>query len=123
MWRPLSLLAFAGIFHSGTFWGAIADDIEAVGILQDFRIFWVDFLAGFISWLFLPAIAAGMFLQFIRVGLFTTVFTIIEIDKPDKPYNFEPQMYNMERSSIWDFNAKYEHVWDFTVEKDDILKR
>lgn len=37
MWRPLSLLAFAGIFHSGTFWGAIADDIEAVGTPTGFQ--------------------------------------------------------------------------------------
>nr|XP_023884550.1 photosynthetic NDH subunit of subcomplex B 5, chloroplastic [Quercus suber]POF22602.1 photosynthetic ndh subunit of subcomplex b 5, chloroplastic [Quercus suber] len=117
----------------GTFWGAIADDIEAVGTPTGFQ--------GFISWLFLPAIAAGMFFQvpmvylFIGAGIFTTVFTIIEMDKPDQPHNFEPQIYNMERKacdkliadynamSIWDFNAKYEDVWDFTVPKNDILER
>jgi hypothetical protein len=35
--RPLSLIAFTGIFHSGTFWGAIADDIEAVGTPTGFQ--------------------------------------------------------------------------------------
>uniref|UniRef100_A0A2N9IWC0 Photosynthetic NDH subunit of subcomplex B 5, chloroplastic n=1 Tax=Fagus sylvatica TaxID=28930 RepID=A0A2N9IWC0_FAGSY len=114
----------------GTFWGAIADDIEAVGTPT-----------GFISWLFIPAIFAGMLLQvpmvylFIGAGLFTAIFTIIEMDKPDQPHNFEPQIYNMERRardklindyntmSIWDFNEKYEDVWDFTIKKDDILMR
>ncbi|KAB1218081.1 hypothetical protein CJ030_MR3G014509 [Morella rubra] len=90
---------------------------------------------GFIS----SGIAAGMFFHMvyllIATGLFMTVFTIIEMDKPDKPHNFEPQIYNMERGardkliadyntmSIWDFNEKYEDLWDFTVTKDDITKR
>lgn len=72
---------------------------------------------------------------FIGAGLFTTIFTIIELDKPDKPHNFEPQIYNMERGardkliadyntmSIWDFNEKYGDLWDFTVIKNDIMKR
>lgn len=37
LWGPLSLLTFTGIFHSGTFWGAIADDIEAVGTPTGFQ--------------------------------------------------------------------------------------
>lgn len=37
----------------GTFWGAIADDIAAVDPPSGFQ--------GLISWLFLPAIAAGMY--------------------------------------------------------------
>lgn len=73
---------------------------------------------------------------FIGAGLFTIVFCIIEMDKPDQPHNFEPQIYNMERGSrdkliadyntmdIWDFNEKYGDLWDFTVKaKDDITKR
>lgn len=72
---------------------------------------------------------------FIGTGLFMTIFTIIEMDKPDKPHNFEPQIYNMDRGardkliadyntmSIWDFNEKYEDLWDFTVKKDNITKR
>ncbi|KAK9288151.1 hypothetical protein L1049_016599 [Liquidambar formosana] len=57
------------------------------------------------------------------------------MDKPDKPHNFEPQIYNMERGArdkliadyntmdIWDFNEKYGDLWDFTVKRDDITKR
>ncbi|KAG6732740.1 photosynthetic NDH subunit of subcomplex B 5, chloroplastic [Carya illinoinensis] len=119
--------------EKGTFWGAIAEDIAAVEPPTGFQ--------GLISWLFLPAIATGMFMHvpmvylFIGTGLFVTVFTIIEMDKPDKPHNFEPQIYNMDRGSrdkliadyntmsIWDFNEKYGDLWDFTVKKDDITKR
>ncbi|XP_062168510.1 photosynthetic NDH subunit of subcomplex B 5, chloroplastic [Alnus glutinosa] len=119
--------------EKGTFWGLLAEEIAGVGPPTGFQ--------GFISWLFLPAIAAGMFFQvpmvylFIGAGLFTIVFTIIELDKPDQPHNFEPQIYNMERGardkliadyntmSIWDFNEKYGDLWDFTVIKDDITKR
>lgn len=73
--------------------------------------------------------------MFIGAALFTVVFCIIEMDKPDKPHNFEPQIYKLERGardklisdynsmSIWDFNDKYGDVWDFTVEKDDIATR
>lgn len=119
----------------GTFWGSIAEDIEAVETPTGFQ--------GLISWLFLPAIATGMFLHvpgeylYIGAGLFTIVFCVIEMDKPDKPHNFEPQIYNMERGArdkliadyntmnIWDFNEKYGDLWDFTVtvKKEDIMKR
>lgn len=96
---------------------------------------------GLISWLFLPAVAAGMYFHapgeylYIGAALFTVVFCIIEMGKPDQPHNFEPQIYNMERGArdklitdyntmdIWDFNEKYGDLWDFTVKKDDILKR
>ncbi|WCJ23911.1 Photosynthetic NDH subunit of subcomplex B 5 chloroplastic [Euphorbia peplus] len=96
---------------------------------------------GLISWLFLPAIAAAMYFNapgeymFIGAGLFALVFCIIEMDKPDQPHNFEPQIYLMERGardklisdynsmSIWDFNEKYGDLWDFTVKQDDITKR
>ncbi|RZS08692.1 hypothetical protein BHM03_00039702 [Ensete ventricosum] len=52
----------------------------------------------------------------------------------DKPHNFEPQIYNMDRAArdkliadynsmdIWDFNEKYGELWDFTVKRDDIVK-
>ncbi|PKI56444.1 hypothetical protein CRG98_023182 [Punica granatum] len=72
---------------------------------------------------------------YIGAALFTVVFCIIEMDKPDKPHNFEPQIYNMEPGArdkliadyntmdIWDFNEKYGDLWDFTVKKDDITKR
>lgn len=58
------------------------------------------------------------------------IFCGIEMGKPDKPHNFEPEIYNMERSArdkliadyntmdIWDFNEKYGHLWDFTVKRD-----
>ncbi|KAE8664550.1 Photosynthetic NDH subunit of subcomplex B 5 [Hibiscus syriacus] len=96
---------------------------------------------GLLSWLFLPAVAAGMFFNapgeylFIGGGVFTIIFCIIEMDKPDKPHHFEPQIYNMERGaraklindyntmSIWGFNEKYGDLWDFTIKKDDITKR
>ncbi|KAK4772207.1 hypothetical protein SAY86_013982 [Trapa natans] len=117
----------------GTFWGAIADDIKAVGAPTGFQ--------GLISWLFLPSVAIAMYFNapteylFIGAALFTVVFCIIEMDKPDQPHNFEPQIYNMERGArdklisdyntmdIWDFNEKYGDLWDFTVKKDDITKR
>ncbi|KDP40267.1 hypothetical protein JCGZ_02265 [Jatropha curcas] len=116
-----------------TFWELIAEDYNAVEPPTGFQ--------GVISWLFLPAVAAGMYFDvpgeylYIGAALFTIVFCIIEMDKPDKPHNFEPQIYNMERGardklisdynsmSIWDFNEKYGDIWDFTIEKDDITKR
>ncbi|CAH2046573.1 unnamed protein product [Thlaspi arvense] len=124
---------YEGEVEKGTFWGAIADDIAAVDPPSGFQ--------GLISWIFLPAIAAGMYFDapgeylFIGAALFTVVFCIIEMDKPDMPHNFEPQIYKLERGardklisdyntmSIWDFNDKYGDVWDFTVEKDDIATR
>ncbi|KAJ6721459.1 PHOTOSYNTHETIC NDH SUBUNIT OF SUBCOMPLEX B 5 CHLOROPLASTIC [Salix viminalis] len=96
---------------------------------------------GFISWIFLPAVSAGMYFNvpgeylFIGAGLFVFIFCVIEMDKPDKPHNFEPQIYNMERGardkliddyntmSKWDFNEKYGDLWDFTITREDITKR
>ncbi|KAI4317930.1 hypothetical protein L6164_025756 [Bauhinia variegata] len=119
--------------EKGTFWEAIAEEIAAAEPPTGFQ--------GLISWLFPPAIAAGVFFNvpgeylYIAAGLFTIIFCIIEMDKPDQPHNFEPQIYNMERGardklindyntmSIWDFNEKYGDLWDFTVKKDDIMKR
>lgn len=72
--------------------------------------------------------------MFIGAALFVTVFCVIEMDKPDKPHNFEPEIYNMERGArdkliadynsmdIWDFNEKYGHLWDFTLNNDEIVK-
>uniref|UniRef100_A0A0F7GXV1 NAD(P)H dehydrogenase 18 n=1 Tax=Hypseocharis bilobata TaxID=253189 RepID=A0A0F7GXV1_9ROSI len=115
---------------TGTFWGKLADEIAGVDPPTGFQ--------GFISWLFLPAVAAGMYFHvpgdylFIGAAVFIVVFCIIEMDKPDKPHNFEPQIYNMERGardklisdyntmSIWEFNEKYGELWDFTVPHDDI---
>uniref|UniRef100_A0A9I9CP97 Photosynthetic NDH subunit of subcomplex B 5, chloroplastic n=1 Tax=Cucumis melo TaxID=3656 RepID=A0A9I9CP97_CUCME len=128
VWIFVSLL----IPLARTFWGAIADDIAAVGPPTGFQ--------GLISWLFLPAVAAGMYFNvpgeylYIGAAIFTIVFCIIEIDKPDQPHNFEPQIYNMERGArdklisdyntmdIWEFNEKYGDLWDFTVKNDDITK-
>ncbi|KAL9408216.1 hypothetical protein AB3S75_046716 [Citrus x aurantiifolia] len=113
---------------TGSFWGAIADDIKAVECPTGFQ--------GFIGWLFLPAVATAMYFNvpgeylFIGAAVFVTIFTVIELDKPDKPHNFEPEIYNMERGardklindyntmSIWEFNEKYGHLWDFTVQRD-----
>ncbi|KAM0936630.1 putative photosynthetic NDH subunit of subcomplex B 5, chloroplastic protein [Dioscorea sansibarensis] len=67
---------------------------------------------------------------YIGAGIFVVIFCGIEMGKPDKPHNFEPEIYNMERSArdkliadyntmdIWDFNEKYGHLWDFTVKRD-----
>lgn len=119
--------------EKGTFWGAVAEEYNAMEPPTGFQ--------GLISWLFLPAVAAGMYFNvpgeylYIGAGLFTIVFCIIEMDKPDKPHNFEPQIYNMERGArdkliadyntmdIWDFNEKYGELWDFTLKNDDIAKR
>ncbi|KAF3456905.1 hypothetical protein FNV43_RR01559 [Rhamnella rubrinervis] len=118
----------------GSFWEALVEEYESVDPPTGFQ--------GLISWLFPPAIAAGYYFHvpgeylYIGAGLFTIIFCIIEMDKPDKPHNFEPQIYNMERGArdkliadyntmdIWDFNEKYGDLWDFTVKpKDDITKR
>ncbi|CAK8570725.1 unnamed protein product [Lathyrus sativus] len=124
-----------GEVERGTFWGGIKEDIEGAGPPTGFQ--------GLISWLFPPAMAAGVFFNvpgeylFIGAGIFTIVFCIIEMDKPDQPHHFEPEIYNMERvardklineynsMSIWDFNDKYGDLWDFTIQKDasDIMKR
>ncbi|KAG6395176.1 hypothetical protein SASPL_145815 [Salvia splendens] len=117
----------------GSFWGSIAEDYASMDPPTGFQ--------GLISWLFLPAIAAGMYFDvpgeylYIGAAVFTVVFCIIEMDKPSEPHNFEPQIYNMERGArdklisdyntmdIWDFNEKYGDLWDFTVKKDNITKR
>ncbi|KAH6808953.1 dehydrogenase 18 [Perilla frutescens var. frutescens] len=116
-----------------SFWESVAEDYAAIGPPTGFQ--------GLISWLFLPAIAAGMYFNapgeylYIGAALFTVVFCIIEMDKPSEPHNFEPQIYNMERGArdklisdyntmdIWDFNEKYGDLWDFTIKKDNITKR
>lgn len=119
--------------EKASFWESIAEDYTAIGPPTGFQ--------GLISWLFLPAVAAGMYFNvpgeylYIGAAVFTVIFCIIEMDKPSEPHNFEPQIYNMERGSrdkliadyntmdIWDFNEKYGDLWDFTVKKDDIMKR
>ncbi|KAJ1431583.1 putative photosynthetic NDH subunit of subcomplex B 5, chloroplastic [Sesbania bispinosa] len=124
---------YEGEQEKGTFWGAIAEEITAAGPPTGFQ--------GLISWLFPPAIAAGVYFHvpgeylYIGAGIFTIIFCVIEMDKPDQPHHFEPQIYNMERGardklindyntmSIWDFNEKYGDLWDFTIKKDDITKR
>lgn len=94
-----------------------------------------------ISWAFPPAIILGMAFNvpgeylYIGAGLWIIVFCIIEMQKPDKPHNFEPEIYMMERTArdkliadynsmdIWDFNEKYGELWDFTVNtREDIVK-
>ncbi|KAI3804256.1 hypothetical protein L1987_25671 [Smallanthus sonchifolius] len=135
-----------------TFWGSIKEDYAAINPPTGFQ--------GLISWLFLPSVALGMYLNvpvrltlnfssikmlinrkeqgeylYIGAAIFTVIFCIIEMDKPSEAYNFEPQIYKMERGArdklisdyntidIWDFNEKYGDLWDFTVTKDDIMKR
>ncbi|KAL8196018.1 hypothetical protein R6Q57_025018 [Mikania cordata] len=116
-----------------TFWGSIKEDYAAINPPTGFQ--------GLISWLFLPSVALGMYLNvpgeylYIGAAIFIVIFCIIEMDKPSEAYNFEPQIYNMERGArdklisdyntmdIWDFNEKYGDLWDFTVTKDDIMKR
>ncbi|XP_071686505.1 photosynthetic NDH subunit of subcomplex B 5, chloroplastic-like [Rutidosis leptorrhynchoides] len=116
-----------------TFWGSIAEDYAAIDPPNGFQ--------GLISWLFLPSVALGMYLNvpgeylYIGAAIFVVIFCIIEMDKPSEAYNFEPQIYNMERGArdklisdyntmdIWDFNEKYGELWDFTVNNDDIVKR
>lgn len=72
--------------------------------------------------------------MFIGAAIFVVVFCAIEMEKPDKPHNFEPHIYNMERGArdkmiaeynsmdIWDFNEKYGDLWDFTLDKKEIIK-
>ncbi|XP_076904058.1 photosynthetic NDH subunit of subcomplex B 5, chloroplastic-like [Bidens hawaiensis] len=116
-----------------TFLGSIKEDYAAVDPPSGFQ--------GLISWLFLPSVALGMYFNvpgeylYIGAAIFVIIFCIIEMDKPSEAYNFEPQIYNMERGArdklisdyntmdIWDFNEKYGDLWDFTVTKDDIMKR
>uniref|UniRef100_A0A7N0TKE3 NAD(P)H dehydrogenase 18 n=1 Tax=Kalanchoe fedtschenkoi TaxID=63787 RepID=A0A7N0TKE3_KALFE len=124
---------YEGDDEKGTFWGAIAEAYASVEPPSGFQ--------GLISWLFPPAIVAGMYFEapgeylYIGAAVFVVVFCIIEMDKPDKPHNFEPQIYNMERGArdkliadyntmnIWEFNEKYGDLWDFTEKKNDIMQR
>ncbi|KAK7393750.1 hypothetical protein VNO78_22314 [Psophocarpus tetragonolobus] len=119
--------------NKGTFWGSIAEEIAAAEPPTGFQ--------GFISWLFPPAVALAVYFNvpgeyiYIGAGIFTIIFCVIEMDKPDKPHHFEPHIYNMERGardklindyntmSIWEFNEKYGDLWDTTLKKDDIAKR
>ncbi|KAL9246203.1 hypothetical protein vseg_019768 [Gypsophila vaccaria] len=114
--------------EKGTFWGAVVEEYNSMEAPSG--------LQGIMSWLFLPAVAAGMYYDvpgdyiFIGAGLFVIIFCAFEMAKPDQPHNFEPQIYNMERGArdkliadyntmdIWDFNEKYGELWDFTVEHD-----
>ncbi|GAB4843292.1 hypothetical protein Ancab_013257 [Ancistrocladus abbreviatus] len=125
--------------EKGTFWELVAEEYASMDPPTGFQGF--IFISWLISWLFLPAIAAGMYFHapgeylFIGAALFAAIFCVIEMNKPDQPHNFEPQIYNMERGArdkliadyntmdIWDFNEKYGDLWDFTVKKDDIAKR
>ncbi|KAJ4968900.1 hypothetical protein NE237_015601 [Protea cynaroides] len=119
--------------EKGTFWEAVAKDYAAIDPPTGFQ--------ALISWIFLPAVAVGYAYHlpgeymYIGAAVFVVIFCSIEMGKPDKPHNFEPQIYNMERGArdkllndyntmdIWDFNEKYGDLWDFTIKKDDILQR
>ncbi|KAF5184606.1 Photosynthetic ndh subunit of subcomplex b 5 protein [Thalictrum thalictroides] len=123
-------------YHEGhdkpTFWESVAEEYAAADPPTGFQ--------AIISWLFLPAIAAALYYNvpgeymYIGAAVFTVVFCIIEMDKPDYPHNFEPQIYNMERGArdklmadyntmdIWDFNEKYGELWDFTIERKGLEK-
>ncbi|XP_064995517.1 photosynthetic NDH subunit of subcomplex B 5, chloroplastic isoform X2 [Musa acuminata AAA Group] len=118
--------------HEGGFWEAVVAEYQAAEPPTGFQ--------GLISWLFLPAVTAGLAYHvpgeylYIGAAIFVVVFCAIEMGKPDKPHNFEPQIYNMDRAArdkliaeynsmdIWDFNEKYGELWDFTVKRDDIVK-
>uniref|UniRef100_A0A0F7CYQ8 NAD(P)H dehydrogenase 18 n=1 Tax=California macrophylla TaxID=337344 RepID=A0A0F7CYQ8_9ROSI len=122
---------FEGDKDPRTFWEVFAEEYFGVGPPTGFQ--------GLIAYLFLPAVAASMYFDlpgdymFIGAAVFIVVFSIIEMNKPDYPHNFEPQIYNMERGArdklindyntmeIWDFNEKYGELWDFTVPHDDII--
>lgn len=113
-----------------SFWEALKEDYECADPPKGFQ--------GLISWLFLPAVAAGFAYHvpgeylYIGAAVWVVIFCGIEMGKPDKPHNFEPQIYNMERESrdkliadyntmdIWDFNEKYGELWDFTIKRDKL---
>ncbi|MCL7049408.1 hypothetical protein MKW94_027426 [Papaver nudicaule] len=123
---------FEGDKKKATFWESLSEEYNAAEPPTGFQ--------GLISWLFLPAVTAGLVFNvpgeylYIGAAIFVVIFCIIEMDKPDKPHNFEPQIYNMERGArdkliadyntmdIWDFNEKYGELWDFTVNNEDIVK-
>ncbi|XP_077245425.1 NAD(P)H dehydrogenase 18 [Tasmannia lanceolata] len=118
--------------NEGGFWEAVASEYAAAEPPSGFQ--------GYMSWLFLPAVVAGLAYHvpgeylYIAAAVFVVIFCGIEMGKPDKPHNFEPQIYNMERGArdkliadynsmdIWDFNEKYGELWDFTVNNEDIVK-
>ncbi|KAJ6795013.1 putative photosynthetic NDH subunit of subcomplex B 5, chloroplastic [Iris pallida] len=118
--------------NEGPFWDAVVSEYQAAEPPTGFQ--------GLISWLFLPAIGAGFAYHvpgeylYIGAAVFVVIFCSIEMGKPDKPHNFEPEIYNMERGArdkliadyntmdIWDFNEKYGELWDFTLKMDDVLK-
>uniref|UniRef100_A0A6V7QS82 Photosynthetic NDH subunit of subcomplex B 5, chloroplastic n=1 Tax=Ananas comosus var. bracteatus TaxID=296719 RepID=A0A6V7QS82_ANACO len=120
--------------HEGKkgFWESVEEEYRAAEPPTGFQ--------ALISWLFLPAIVAGLAYNvpgeylYVGAGVFIVIFCAIEMGKPDKPHNFEPQIYNMERGArdkliadynsmdIWDFNEMYGELWDFTVKRDDIVK-
>ncbi|XP_031473695.1 photosynthetic NDH subunit of subcomplex B 5, chloroplastic [Nymphaea colorata] len=119
---------FEGQEEKMSFWEAVKYDYEAAEPPSGFQ--------GLMSWLFLPAVLAGMVYHvqgeylYIGAAVFVAIFCGIEMGKPDKPHNFEPQIYNMERGArdkliadyntmdIWDFNEKYGDLWDFTLENE-----
>ncbi|PKA61419.1 hypothetical protein AXF42_Ash014336 [Apostasia shenzhenica] len=81
--------------NEGNFWESMVKEYQAAELPTGFQ--------GLISWLFFPAILAGLALNvpgeylFIGAGLFTVVFCAIEMGKPDEPHHFEPEIYNMDR--------------------------
>ncbi|GKC90862.1 photosynthetic NDH subunit of subcomplex B 5, chloroplastic [Tanacetum coccineum] len=117
---------------AATFWGSIAEDYAAVSPPSGFQ----DSNQATLEWLRSDSNldVPGEYL-YIGAAIFIVIFCIIEMDKPSEAYNFEPQIYNMERGArdklisdyntmdIWDFNEKYGELWDFTVTNDDIVKR
>ncbi|XP_068635858.1 photosynthetic NDH subunit of subcomplex B 5, chloroplastic [Aristolochia californica] len=118
--------------HEGTFWEGLVTDYQAGEPPTGFQ--------GLISWLFPPAMIAAMAFHvpgeymYIGAAIWVVIFCGMEMMKPDKPHNFEPQIYNMDREvrdkliadyntmDIWDFNEKYGELWDFTVKHDNIGK-
>ncbi|KAL4200065.1 hypothetical protein AMTRI_Chr03g54500 [Amborella trichopoda] len=125
-------------YHEGegekrTFWELVKSDYDAAEPPSGFQ--------GLLAWLFPPAVVAGMAMHvegeylFIGAAVFVVIFCAIEIGKPDKPHNFEPEIYNMDRGArdklieeyntmdIWDFNEKYGELWDFTLKNDELIKQ
>lgn len=117
--------------NEGPFWETAVEEYKSADPPTGFQ--------GLISWLFLPAVAAGIIYDvpgeylYIGAAVFVVIFCAIEMGKPDKPHNFEPQIYNMESKArdkliadynsmdIWEFNDKYGELWDFTVKNEEII--